>query len=55
LMTELPAGWLSGDLVRALRLDKKRHGDKVEFVVLDRLGHALTRKLSFDEIIGKEP
>jgi 3-dehydroquinate synthase len=55
LMTELPAGWLTGDLVRALRSDKKRHGDKVEFVVLDRLGHALTRKLSFDEIVGKEP
>jgi hypothetical protein len=33
-------------------LDKKRRGDGVEFVLLDRLGHALIRKLSFDEIVA---
>jgi hypothetical protein len=38
--------------VRALRLDKKRTGDELEFVLLDRLGHALTRKLSFPEILA---
>jgi 3-dehydroquinate synthetase len=37
--------------MRALRLDKKRAGDGIEFVLLDRLGHALTRKLSFAEIL----
>ena len=37
---------------RALKLDKKRTGEGVEFVLLDRLGHALTRKLGFDEIVA---
>ena len=50
LPTEMPDGWRSADFLQALRLDKKRVGDDVEFVLLDRLGHALTRKLSFDEI-----
>jgi 3-dehydroquinate synthetase len=35
-----------------MRLDKKRSSDAVEFVLLDRLGHALTRKLSFTEILS---
>ncbi|MBV8053987.1 MAG: 3-dehydroquinate synthase [Deltaproteobacteria bacterium] len=51
LAIELPAGWLTGDFIRALRLDKKRRGDTVEFILLDRLGHALTRKLGFEEIM----
>src|SRR5262249_12114510 len=55
LMTELPGGWLTGDFIHALKLDKKRTGDMVEFVLLARLGHALTRKLSFDEITGEKP
>ena len=54
LATDLPAGWLTGEFMRALRLDKKRRGDTVEFVLLDRLGHALTRKLTFDEIVCVE-
>ncbi len=52
LMTVLPPGWLSTEFIRALRLDKKRRGDKVEFVLLDRLGHAVTHKLTFDQIIA---
>jgi 3-dehydroquinate synthase len=51
LAIDLPAGWLTGELLRALRLDKKRRGDTVEFVLLDRLGHALTRKLGFEQIV----
>jgi 3-dehydroquinate synthase len=51
LLTDLPAGWLTGEFIRALRLDKKRRGDTVEFVLLDRLGHALTRRLRYEEII----
>jgi 3-dehydroquinate synthase len=51
LTTDLPSGWLTGQFMRALRLDKKRRGDAVEFVLLDRLGHALTRKLSFEQIL----
>jgi 3-dehydroquinate synthase len=51
LVTDLPAGWLTGEFIRALRLDKKRRGDTVEFVLLDNLGHAITRKLKFEEIV----
>jgi shikimate kinase/3-dehydroquinate synthase len=51
LVTDLPSGWLTGEFLRSLRLDKKRRGDTVEFVLLDRLGHAFTRKLSFTEIV----
>jgi 3-dehydroquinate synthase len=54
LATDLPPGWLTGEFMRSLRLDKKRQGDQLEFVLLDRLGHALTRKLSIDEIVGDE-
>src|SRR5579863_789980 len=50
LPTQMPDGWRSVDFLQALRLDKKRVGGEVEFVLLDRLGHAVTRKLSFDEI-----
>jgi 3-dehydroquinate synthase len=48
---ELPPGWLTGEFIRALSLDKKRRGDKVEFVLLDCLGHALIRQLGFEEIM----
>jgi 3-dehydroquinate synthase len=52
LPTAMPEGWRGRDeFARAMRLDKKRAGDGVEFVLLDRLGHALTRKLSFAEIL----
>jgi 3-dehydroquinate synthase len=51
LPTAMPAGWRTEEFVRAMRLDKKRSGDEIEFVLLDRLGHALTRKLSFTEIL----
>jgi 3-dehydroquinate synthase len=52
LPTAMPPGWRGEEFARAMRLDKKRSGDGVEFVLLDRLGHALTRKLSFDEILA---
>ncbi len=52
LPTAMPAGWRGEEFVRAMRLDKKRAGDEVEFVLLDRLGHALVRKLSFAEILA---
>ncbi|MGH7915472.1 MAG: 3-dehydroquinate synthase [Candidatus Binataceae bacterium] len=52
LPAAMPAGWRGESFVRAMRLDKKRAGDGVEFVLLDRLGHALTRKLSFAEILA---
>jgi 3-dehydroquinate synthase len=52
LPTAMPEGWRGEDFARALRLDKKRAGDEVEFVLLDRIGDALTCKLSFEEIIA---
>jgi 3-dehydroquinate synthase len=52
LPTAMPSGWRGEEFVRAMRLDKKRAGDEIEFVLLDRLGHALTRKLGFAEILA---
>jgi 3-dehydroquinate synthase len=40
------------DFERALKLDKKRAGEGIEFVLIDRIGHALTRTLTFDEIVA---
>ena len=53
LPTRMPAGWRGADFERALKLDKKRTGEGLEFVLIDRLGHALTRKLGFDEIVAQ--
>jgi 3-dehydroquinate synthase len=52
LPTEMPPRWNSTEFVQALRLDKKRRGDSVEFVLLDRLGHAFTQKLQFEQIVA---
>lgn len=52
LPTKMPEGWCDESFLRALRLDKKRTDDALEFVLLDRLGHALTRKLSFDQVVA---
>ncbi len=51
LPTEMPSRWNGAEFVRALRLDKKRRADSVEFVLLDRLGHAFTQKLQFEQIV----
>ncbi len=55
LPTQMPSTWRGADFERALKLDKKRTGEGVEFVLIDRLGHALTRKLAFDEIVAHLP
>lgn len=52
LVTRLPAEGRGAAFESALKLDKKRAGAGVEFVLIDRLGHALTRTLGFDEIIS---
>jgi 3-dehydroquinate synthase len=52
LETRLPSGWRGAEFERALKLDKKRAGAGVEFVLIDRLGHAFTKQLGFDEIIS---
>lgn len=50
LPAKMPARWGGREFEQALKLDKKRAGDGVEFVLLDRLGHAVTRQLGFDQI-----
>jgi 3-dehydroquinate synthase len=52
LPTTMPAAWHSDDFLRALSLDKKRSAGAVEFVLLDRLGHSLTKSLSVDDIMS---
>ena len=52
LPREMPAGWQSADFMRALSLDKKRAAGAVEFVLLDRLGHSLTKSLSIGNIVS---
>lgn len=52
LPTAMPAGWNNADFLRALGLDKKRAAGAVEFVLLDRLGHPMTKGLSIDEIVA---
>ncbi|HZP46770.1 MAG TPA: 3-dehydroquinate synthase [Candidatus Binataceae bacterium] len=52
LPTRMPDGWRSEEFLSALRHDKKRAGEGIEFVLLDRLGHALLRKLDFDRILA---
>ena len=53
LPTAMPAGWRNEGFIRALGLDKKRVSKAVEFVLLDSLGHALTRRLEFEEIMAE--
>jgi len=48
----IPPDWRKESFLRALELDKKRAGKGIEFVLLDRLGHALTRGLRFEEIMA---
>jgi 3-dehydroquinate synthase len=52
LPTAMPAGWNSPGFLRALGLDKKRSAGAIEFILLDRLGHSLTRSLSVDDIVA---
>jgi 3-dehydroquinate synthase len=52
LPIEMPAGWQSDEFMRALKLDKKRSVGAIEFVLLDRLGHSLTRRLTIDEMLS---
>ncbi|HXW85564.1 MAG TPA: 3-dehydroquinate synthase [Candidatus Binataceae bacterium] len=50
LPTSAPELGLSAQIAGAMRLDKKRRQGDIEFVLLDRLGHAVTRPLGLDAI-----
>ena len=55
LPTEIPPSLPATRLLDAIKLDKKRIDDGVEFVLIDRLGHAFTRKLSFGQVVDVLP
>jgi 3-dehydroquinate synthase len=38
------------DLFDAMKQDKKREGDSIHLVLLERIGHAVTRKVSYNEL-----
>ncbi len=52
LPTAMPPRWQGEEFERALKLDKKRSDKAVEFVMLEKLGRAVLRRLSFDDILG---
>jgi 3-dehydroquinate synthase len=52
LPSRLPANWRNASFIDALSLDKKRVAGGIEFVLLDRLGHALTRQIAVDTILS---
>jgi 3-dehydroquinate synthase len=52
LPTSMDSQWRTEDFMLALRLDKKRIEKQIEFVLIDRLGHALTQKLPVDRILS---
>ena len=52
LPTAMPPNWQSDEFIRALGLDKKRTAGALEFVLLDRLGHSLTKSLPIDDILS---
>jgi len=52
LPTAMPSGWNGEDFMIALRLDKKRSEKRIEFVLIDSIGHAFSKNLGFDEILS---
>jgi 3-dehydroquinate synthase len=52
LPTAIPTRWRELGLLDAMALDKKRAGGAIEFILLRELGHAITRRLTLDEIVA---
>lgn len=52
LPTQMEPDWDNEDFMRALRLDKKRADKGVEFVLIDRLGHALLKNLVIGDVVS---
>ena len=55
LPTSMASQWRTEDFESALSLDKKRVEKQIEFVLIDRLGHAFTRRVPIDEIFSLLP
>ena len=52
LPTEMPPNAVTPEFTAALRLDKKRVQNAVEFVLLEKLGKSLTRRLEFEQVLS---
>ncbi|MGH7948991.1 MAG: 3-dehydroquinate synthase [Candidatus Binataceae bacterium] len=52
LPTTMPEGWRDAQFERALGLDKKRADGAIEFVLLDRLGHATMKRLRVNDALA---
>ena len=52
LPTAMPSSAVTAEFIAALRLDKKRAENALEFVLLEKLGRSLTRRLEFDQILA---
>lgn len=39
-----------GEVLRTMKRDKKREGDDINLVLLDKIGHAVTRRISYTEL-----
>jgi 3-dehydroquinate synthase len=53
LPVNIPSNWQEKSFITALSLDKKRTSDSIEFVLLDKLGHALTRRITVENILSR--
>ena len=52
LPTEMPPKAVTPEFTAALRLDKKRAENALEFVLLEKLGRSLTKRLEFDQVLA---
>jgi 3-dehydroquinate synthase len=53
LPTALPRDWRGDAFLKALRLDKKRAGAAIEFILIDKLGHAFARPIEMGELLKR--
>jgi 3-dehydroquinate synthase len=53
LPTALPPKWRGDAFLGAVRLDKKRAGAAVEFILIDKLGHAFARAIEISELLAR--
>ena len=48
----MPSGWHSEEFEQAMRLDKKRVEREIEYIVIEKIGHASARKMSIEDIVS---
>jgi 3-dehydroquinate synthase len=52
LPTSMDSHWKTNDFMRALRLDKKRLEQHIEFILIEHLGNTVIRKMLIDDIFS---